>query len=118
MRKSQKAGNDEVRSIALKGLGLVVTKTPFDEGTAKGNWNVAIDSINESTDLDRKESEALFAGDSVIGSYNDDNEINISNALPYANRLENGWSAQAPNGMVKVTIAELNRIILRNNKKI
>ena len=29
----------------------------------------------------------------------------LTNSLPYAQRLESGWSGQAPAGMVKVTIA-------------
>ena len=33
--------------------------------------------------------------------------IYIQNNLPYANRLENGWSNQAPAGMVALTIAEV-----------
>jgi hypothetical protein len=31
----------------------------------------------------------------------------IQNNLPYAERLENGWSKQAPHGMVKITLYEL-----------
>jgi len=34
-------------------------------------------------------------------------QIFIVNGLPYINRLENGWSQQAPNGMVAITLAEL-----------
>lgn len=30
----------------------------------------------------------------------------VSNALPYADRLENGWSTQAPSGMVALTELE------------
>ncbi|NBT33816.1 MAG: hypothetical protein EBT13_18445 [Rhodobacteraceae bacterium] len=34
--------------------------------------------------------------------------IYIQNNLPYANRLENGWSGQAPQGMVALTVAEVS----------
>jgi hypothetical protein len=43
----------------------------------------------------------------------------ISNAAPYINRLEHGWSSQAPAGMVAVTLMEINDIadeIKRNSK--
>lgn len=33
--------------------------------------------------------------------------IYIANGLPYILRLENGWSKQAPAGMVAITLAEL-----------
>lgn len=35
----------------------------------------------------------------------------ISNNLPYAVRLEYGWSKQAPSGMVRVTLLELGAIV-------
>lgn len=38
----------------------------------------------------------------------------LTNSLPYANRLEEGWSwRQAPNGMVMVTILEFDPIVAR-----
>lgn len=36
----------------------------------------------------------------------------IVNGLPYAERLENGWSTQAPLGMVQLTVQELNQQII------
>lgn len=33
--------------------------------------------------------------------------IYISNGAPYGERLENGWSQQAPNGMLALTLAEV-----------
>lgn len=35
----------------------------------------------------------------------------LTNNLPYARRLENGWSRQAPNGMVEVTVVEFQSIV-------
>ena len=39
--------------------------------------------------------------------YKKDRSIIIQNNLPYANRLENGWSKQAPKGMVALTLSEM-----------
>ena len=38
--------------------------------------------------------------------------VYIVNGLPYAERLENGWSQQAPLGMVALTVQELQNVIL------
>lgn len=38
--------------------------------------------------------------------------VYIVNGLPYAERLENGWSKQAPLGMVALTVQELQNVIL------
>lgn len=35
----------------------------------------------------------------------------LSNSLPYAVRLENGWSQQAPQGMVKLTVQEFQHYV-------
>lgn len=37
----------------------------------------------------------------------------IANNLPYAKRLENGWSRQAPRGMVALTLVEFQGIVRR-----
>lgn len=35
----------------------------------------------------------------------------LKNALPYALRLETGWSTQAPGGMVGIAVAEFEQIV-------
>ena len=43
----------------------------------------------------------------------------FTNNLPYAAALENGHSGQAPGGMVRVTVARFQQIVLeaiRNNQ--
>lgn len=35
----------------------------------------------------------------------------IANNLPYGERLENGWSGQAPNGMVQLTVTEFQSMV-------
>lgn len=46
-----------------------------------------------------------------------DKKFYFANSLPYAFRLENGWSKQAPMGMVKVTTAEWRDIAEAEIKK-
>ena len=43
--------------------------------------------------------------------------IVISNNLPYAVRVENGWSQQAPEGMMKVSVLEFEQIINQLSKR-
>jgi hypothetical protein len=42
----------------------------------------------------------------------------IVNNLPYAQRLETGWSKQAPGGMVGLVIAEFQAIVRQANKEL
>lgn len=39
----------------------------------------------------------------------------IVNNLPYSIRLENGWSRQAPHGMLKLTAMEFGSIVTQSN---
>lgn len=46
-------------------------------------------------------------------------EVIIYNNLPYAERVENGWSKQAPAGMMKISLLEWNTLLekaARQNK--
>lgn len=101
-----------MRRTALDALTRIVLKTPVDTGRARGNWFVQIggagDMVTETTD--KAGGPTIALGDAVIGSYRQRDDlpvISIYNNLPYINRLEHGWSKQAPNGMVSVTVAEL-----------
>ncbi len=98
------------RKIALQGLTGVVLKSPVDTGRFRGNWNVSVEKVDFSTDLEKKDKSGqatINAGEEVIGQSKPYDVIYISNNLPYANRLENGWSDQAPNGMLALTVAEI-----------
>lgn len=97
-----------VRRVAFGVLRGVVMKTPVDTGRAQGNWNVAVGTVDDSTDDDRKGAQAsLGPGNATIAKYNSLDVINISNNLPYIKRLEEGHSwKKAPNGMVAVTVVE------------
>lgn len=102
-----------IRKIALDVFTEVVLKTPVDEGTARGNWLVAIGEIPTGTiEFDdptgtatiskiQAETMKLQAGEVIY----------LTNSLPYILRLENGWSQQAPQGMVKLTVQRWRPIV-------
>ena len=113
-----KGTRDEFRTIirvtALQALNRIVLKTPVDTGRARGNWNVLIgtgDEEDAAESDDKTGSEAISRGGDVIGEYAREAGfpvISIYNNLPYIERLEDGYSDQAPEGMVAVTAAELS----------
>lgn len=41
----------------------------------------------------------------------------ISNDLPYAERVENGWSTQAPAGMMKISLLEWDFLVEKAKRK-
>ena len=102
-----------IRAVTLEALNRIVLKTPVNSGRARGNWNVLIgtDGEEDAAESDDKTgTEAISRGGDVIGDYARETGfpvISIYNNLPYIGRLEDGYSNQAPVGMVATTAAEL-----------
>lgn len=112
-----------VRTIALAADQAIVTATPVDTGAARSNWNVGIDGPdstvreayspgeNGSTAAENT-AQAIAAGKAVIAQFDKKKghlSIWISNALPYIERLNEGWSAQAPAKYVESAVEAANR---------
>jgi hypothetical protein len=117
---SAKTANEEVRKVALVGLSGVIEKTPVDQGVLKGNWNVGIDSADLSIDKskqDKEGSSTYSEGGAVIGRFKNGDDIMISNNMPYANRIEHGYSPKS-SGMIRRTFAELKGWIRSRRKKV
>lgn len=105
---------DRVRRAAIAADAAAVITTPVDTGRAKGNWNVSIGSIDETTtdNTDRGGSEAIARGKSTIEEWKvGRGEIFISNSLPYILALENGSSAQRPEGMTQHALDAARRAL-------
>lgn len=82
-------------------------------GRFRANWQYGMGAIDGTTSekID-KTGQATIAA--IVGSVRPEaaGQIHyITNSLPYANRLEEGWSRQAPNGMVNLTILEFQPIV-------
>jgi len=97
------------KKLSMQAMRGVVMKSPVDTGRFRGNWNVSIntrdDTVTEA--LDKGGQGAIAKGTGIISALPPYTVVYISNNLPYARRLETGWSKQAPAGMVALTLAEL-----------
>lgn len=107
---------DAVVYIVTEGLAKVTEKSPVDVGTFQNNWLVSIGSPNDDTTMTVGEFAAMSA--EAISAFAGTDEfpityapmIYLQNNLPYALRLENGWSRQAPGGVLAMTVSELEMI--------
>ena len=105
--------NLAVRKISLEIFSRVILKSPVDTGRFRGNWQVAIGSIPSGTlELDDKTGTATVSkADAKLFSAKAGDTIYLANNLPYAVRLEEGYSQQAPAGMVALTVQEFAAIV-------
>lgn len=102
-----------VRKIALDMFKSVIVKSPVDTGRFKGNWQVNIGSVPAGTvAIDDKAGTATIAKvTAATMNLKAGQVIYLVNNLAYARKLEYGHSKQAPNGMVRLTIAQWNRVV-------
>lgn len=101
--KMLKDADEFSKKVAGEMLQQVITRSPVDSGAFRGNHRVGIDSI-DSTENPADTSNPLQKGLATIKSGGGLGKVvYISNSLPYALRLENGWSQQAPIGVYSIS---------------
>ena len=90
----------------------IILMTPVDKGRARGNWNPSIGTPDGTVGvaIDKTGSSVLSKTKSVAEKA-PGNIFYFVNNLPYIRRLEYGWSVQAPQGMVRVTILNFRRAL-------
>ena len=92
----------------------IISESPVDKGTFKNSWNTAIGAVS----YDTSKPENRSGQDSINELVETITDTNIgatayfSNPQPYGLRLEyDGWSAQAPNGFLRVNTMRWEQIV-------
>lgn len=106
-----KRAREVTQGAALIADRTLVLATPVDTGRARANWNVGIGVLDtRERDPDPSGQAAIERGKQVIASYTT-GTIVIANALPYIEALDQGHSAQAPNGMTAQAIIAVHNYV-------
>jgi len=93
------------RKIALDIDSSVILGTPVDTGRARGNWFTTIGNPSSAVSAGGSAGKAMGQLNAAVAQLKLGDTIWMANNLPYINRLENGWSKQAPAGMVAINVA-------------
>lgn len=100
----------------------VVVQTPVDTGHARLNWQVGlgtpIRSEKPGEDPGGAAARAIALGVARIRAARPSQSIYISNNVPYINRLNEGWSAQAPADFVRRSLLLAVNQVLGNRRVI
>jgi hypothetical protein len=109
--------------MSIRALKSLINNTPADKGVARSNWRVGLGNppravisayapgknlgINERANA----SAAFAAGRARILSVKStsrglEKSIYIANSVPYIEKLNNGYSKQAPAGFVQTALLE------------
>lgn len=111
-KKAKEKAVRQLKRVALKAFQLIVQRTPVLTGCARGNWRVnfgptplrtfTAETTDQSGNATLSEGSQQIMGNAQLGV-----RINVVNSAPYIQRLEHGYSVQSPNGMVHITVDEI-----------
>lgn len=109
--KAGKRADVAVGEIVANIAAAVDARSPVDTGRFRANWNYGLGAPDLSVSMATDPTGAKTIGRIVakIPTEAAGKVHFISNSLPYAQRLENGWSKQAPAGIVSRTVVEFQK---------
>lgn len=85
----------------------------YTGGRFRGAWSMSIGSPSTSLSrvIDKDGTATIGSHASVVAAARAGDVIYLTNNLPYAQRIEQGWSRQAPVGLVALTVVEFAVIV-------
>lgn len=114
VEKAKGNANIVVRKLGIEMTKRIIQRSPVDTGRFRGNWVVSINApaVNLDASVTDPTGETTLARETAkLATFEVGPSIFITNSLPYAKRLEYGWSKQAPTGMVHITVLEMQQMI-------
>ncbi len=103
-----------IRKIAIEVFRRVIMQTPVRSGRARGNWQASIGSpaLGEFESLDKDGNATIQKMIAEVARWKPEDNLPafITNNLPYIQRLNDGWSKQAPSHFIEKVIADLGGI--------
>ena len=111
--------NQGIRATLFEVSTAIIKDTPADTGRARGNWQASISrgATKEIAVNNQRsgEAKAIAEVDQTVSVAVGDLYY-LTNNVPYIERLEFGWSKQAPSGMVRKNLQNFNRLLAKNIK--
>lgn len=112
IRRIKETHNKIVRTATIDLFSSVIRDTPVDTGRARGNWTTVVGQIyNGEIELDDPEGSIAISEVIRLTPEGAGQLVFLCNSLPYIDRLEYGYSQQAPSGMVRRNVARVQSIV-------
>lgn len=120
VEKAKKNPETVMRQVSIKLFSAIIKATPVDTGRARNNWFASGSTPSqETTTYGAPQGTATIQrATAVINTATDWHEFTLTNNLPYIQRLEYGWSKQAPQGMVRTNISRFQQLINEEANKV
>lgn len=120
VEKAKKNPEMVMRQVSIKLFSAIIKASPVDTGRFRMNWMASggnpASGVMDATD--KSGNIAIGNATSFVLKAADWREFTLTNNLPYAQRLEYGWSQQAPQGMVRTNISRFQQLINEEANKV
>lgn len=109
-------GEKKVRPLGRKKLAQMYRLTAgknYVGGRFRGSWAISVGaaSTKEPGRIDPGGAQTIAEESAKLAGFTAGPAIYLTSNVPYAVRLEYGWSKQAPAGMVRITVQEFGRVV-------
>lgn len=120
VEKAKKNPEKVMRQVSIKLFSAIIKASPVDTGRFRMNWMASGGTpASGTTDAtDKSGNTASGNATSFVLKAADWHEFTLTNNLPYAQRLEYGWSQQAPQGMVRTNVSRFQQLINEEANKV
>ncbi|HFV9492019.1 TPA: HK97 gp10 family phage protein [Salmonella enterica subsp. enterica serovar Chester] len=120
VEKAKKNPEKVIRQVSIKLFSAIIKASPVDTGRFRMNWmasgSTPADGTTDATD--KSGNTATGNATSFVLNAADWHTFTLTNNLPYAQRLEYGWSQQAPQGFVRVNISRFQQLLNEEASKV
>lgn len=120
VEKAKKNPEKVMRQVSIKLFSAIIKASPVDTGRFRMNWMASggtpASSVTDATD--KSGNIAIGNATSFVLKATDWREFTLANNLPYAQRLEYGWSQQAPAGVVRTNVSRFQQLINEEANKV
>lgn len=120
VEKAKKNPEKVMRQVSIKLFSAIIKASPVDTGRFRMNW-MASGGTPAAVTTDATDKSGNIAIGNATGfvlKAADWKEFTLTNNLPYAQRLEYGWSQQAPQGFVRVNVGRFQNLIDQEAAKV
>lgn len=113
--KTEKKMNMIAKKAIIDLCSDIISNTPVDTGRLKNNWFPSVDSPSTQETEDTGDKAAQRLSGFVSQNYDISKVFYFTNNMPYAYRIEyEGYSGQAPEGMVRKNIIRWSKYFDRS----
>lgn len=120
VEKAKKNPEKVTRQVSIKLFSAIIKASPVDTGRFRMNWMASggTPAFGVTDATDKSGNTATGNATSFVLKASDWREFTLTNNLPYAQRLEYGWSQQAPQGFVRVNVGRFQNLIDQEAAKV